>query len=102
VRAPQKLAANGASISLLAGVAARIKSTVPFPRFPGVRDARSLDDHPDADAGIVDVPGDMPAVDPFAGEGGHAPLKRGPKARVIAQDIGGVSLSRAYRAPVIW
>jgi hypothetical protein len=50
---------------------------MPLPRLRRVRDARSLDDHTDADIAIMDVPGQGPIIGAFASEGGHAPLKRG-------------------------
>jgi GcrA cell cycle regulator len=50
---------------------------MPFPWLGRVRDARTLDDHPDADAGIMDVPSHGSIVDAFAGEDGHTSLKRG-------------------------
>ena len=62
---------------------ARVKPAAPLPRLSGVRDARSLDNHPNPDAGIVDVPGRRPVVDALAGEGGHAPLKRGLDGQAI-------------------
>jgi hypothetical protein len=72
-RRPRSLEIGGPSISLLA----RIEAAVPFQRLGGIRDARSLDDQSDADAGIVDVPGERTNVDAFAGKDEHAPMKRG-------------------------
>jgi hypothetical protein len=45
----------------------------------GAGDARSLHHHPDANAGIVDVPGHGSIVDAFAGEGGHGGIKTRPE-----------------------
>jgi hypothetical protein len=61
-----------------ARIAARVKAAAPLPLIRRRRLSRSLDDHADADAGIVDVPGHGPVINALAGEGGHAPLKRGP------------------------
>jgi hypothetical protein len=46
---------------------------MPLPWFGRVRHAGPLDNQPDPDAGIIDVPGDRPVIDAFAGEDGHAP-----------------------------
>jgi hypothetical protein len=67
----RSLKARGAPISLLTRIAARIKPAVLLPRLSSVCDARSLDDHADANAGIVDVPRHGPIVDALAGEGGR-------------------------------
>jgi hypothetical protein len=71
------LETRSAPISLLSRLTARVEAAMPLPRLGGVRDARSLDDGSYAHAGIVDVPGHRVIVDAFAGESGHAPLKRG-------------------------
>jgi hypothetical protein len=69
------LKTGSATVSMLAR-ATRIEPTMPFPRLRGIRDAGSLNDRADADAGVVDVPGNRPIVDALAGKSGHAPLKR--------------------------
>ena len=56
---------------VVARIAARIEAAMPFPLIGRGRGARSLDDHPDAYAGIMDVPGLRPIVDALAGKGGH-------------------------------
>jgi hypothetical protein len=71
-----------------ARLAARVKSAAPLPLIRRRRGARSLDDHPDADAGIVDVPGFRQVVDAFAGEGGHYPSKRAETPRANYQSLG--------------
>jgi hypothetical protein len=75
------LKACNTSIPLLARPPARVEPAMPLPGLCGIRDARALDDHADANAGIVDVPSHAPILDAFAGEGGHAPLKRVAKGR---------------------
>jgi hypothetical protein len=85
---------RGTSISLLTGPPARVKSAMPLPGLCGIRDTRALDDHADANAGIVDVPGDGPIIGAFAGEGGHAPLKRGLGAEEITGASNGDQVSR--------
>jgi hypothetical protein len=79
-RCTRVLEVYGSSASLLARHAARVEAAMPLPRFCRVCHARSFDDHPDANASKVDVPGSRAIVDAFAGEGGHALLKRGPNA----------------------
>jgi len=77
------------AMPIVARIAARVKPTAPLPLMGRRRGARSLDDHSDADAGIMDVPGHRPIVDALAGELGHAPLKRTPPRvsnRPISQD----------------
>jgi hypothetical protein len=54
----------------------RVETAMPFPLIRPRRGARPLDNHPDPNAGIVDVPGHRPVVDALAGEFVHAPLKR--------------------------
>jgi hypothetical protein len=73
------LETGGSPVSLVAGIAARIKAAMPLPRLGPVRDARSLNDHADADAGIVDVPAFGLIIDAFAGEGGDAAIEARPK-----------------------
>jgi hypothetical protein len=58
---------RSAPVSLLTRIAARIKPAMPLSRLSSVRDARSLDDHTDEDAGIVDVPGFRAIIDALAG-----------------------------------
>ena len=49
------------------------------------RCTRALDDHADAHAGIVNLPGFRAIVDALAGEGGHGPLKRATLRPAIAR-----------------
>ena len=58
------------TMSIITRIAARIEAAMPFPLIGRRRGARSLDDHPDADASIVHVPGHGPIVDALAGEAG--------------------------------
>ena len=66
------------SSSLLARIAAGIEAAMPLPLIRPRRRAGSLDDHANADAGIVDMPGHGPIVDALAGELGHAPIEAQP------------------------
>jgi hypothetical protein len=64
------------AVSIVSRIAARIKSAAPLPLIGRGRGARSLGDHTDPDAGIMDVPGHGPIVDALAGEFEHGLLKR--------------------------
>jgi hypothetical protein len=75
-RRPCGLETRRGAMSIVAGIAAWVEPAAPLPLIGRRRGARSLDDHPDAAAGKVDVPGHRPIVDALASEGGHAPLKR--------------------------
>jgi hypothetical protein len=52
----------------------KIRSTIAIDRTTVVRPI-ALDDHPNADAGIVDVPGHGPLVDALSGELRHAGIE---------------------------
>jgi hypothetical protein len=70
---------------------------MPLPWLGRVRDAGPFHDHPDADAGIVDVPGDVPIVDKFAGESGHAPMIPPNQAGREAASTRGVAIADRYK-----
>jgi hypothetical protein len=62
------------AVSFIARIAARVKAANPLPRLGRVGDARSLQNHADAHAGIVDVPAFGAIIDAFASKGGQARL----------------------------
>ena len=64
------------AVAIVAGITARVESAHPLPLIGRWRRARSLDDHADAYAGVVDMPGHGPVIDALAGELRHARLKR--------------------------
>jgi hypothetical protein len=45
------------AVSIVAGIAAWVKSAAPLPLIQRRRGARSLDDHPDSNASIMHMPG---------------------------------------------
>jgi hypothetical protein len=98
-RRPRGLETGGAAISLASRLAARIEAAMPLPRLRGIRDARSLNNHADADASIVDVPGFRPIIDALASEFGHAPLKRSRGLQAIVEGVKPPPLERRSDEP---
>jgi hypothetical protein len=74
-RRARSLEVSRGAVPIVARIAAGIEAAAPLPLIRRWRSSRSLDDHPDANAGIVDVPGFGPIVDALAGEGGHVAIK---------------------------
>jgi hypothetical protein len=66
------------AMPIVARIAARIEAAAPFPRLSVVRVARALRDRANVHIAIIDEPAFLADVRiEAAGEGGHAPLKRG-------------------------
>ena len=67
----------------------RGEAAIPFPTIGMCRVSRPLNDHPNLDAGIVDMPGLGSVVDALAGEIGHGQIDRATARETITLDLAG-------------
>src|SRR5450631_3172562 len=68
-RAASKLCRG--AMPIVARIAAGVEAADPLPLIGRGRGTRAFDDHANAHAGIVDVPGHGPIVNALLGQGGH-------------------------------